>query len=257
MKILILFTLLSVNGFACDYLSQKGCLEGQRCIYQSDPREPICFNIVDRPQPLISFPFSSQRVVTCDQGPHMPNEKTHSHAWSNSMDALDLRTKDSEAAGKIYAGLSGKVVIYNKCREKNTKCGAGFGNQVKILNSSGYLLFYAHLSKVYVRNNQEVKAGDLIGVEGNTGWTGRNNRHLHMSVHFDWRSEGEKHWTQLGWLPTSTPFQFRAQEIKTGSVFVMSTQTIKCIRRKYGRFLDAAVSGRSRYHSVLNILQPR
>ncbi|MGB0452456.1 MAG: M23 family metallopeptidase [Bacteriovoracaceae bacterium] len=243
-KAFLLFFFSVQATMACDYLTQVGCNENERCIFLNDPTQPICFEKYLLPYPKISFPFSSSRIVTCDQGPHMPGEKKHSHAWLNAMNALDLRTKDLEDPGKIYAGLSGVAIIHSECREHNSKCGAGFGNQVKILNQKGYVLFYAHLEKVYVKNNEFVQEGQLIGLEGNTGWTGLNNRHLHMSVHYDWRKQGKDYWSKLGWLPRSIPFQF---EVYNGSStlnkILKSTTDTKCIRRVYNNFEVASLRG--------------
>lgn len=240
----LLFVILSISGcIACDYLSQSGCGEFQRCVYVEMPNAPVCLNVFDKPYPLISFPFSNKRIVTCDQGPHMAGEIKHSHAWFNAMDALDLRTDDIEPAGKIYAGMNGKVAIYYECETQNDQCGEGFGNQVKIFNSEGFLLFYSHLDKVFVKNEQEVKEGDLIGLEGSTGWTGKDNRHLHMSVHADWREQGITYWSQLGWLPRSIPFEFKVETVRSGVVSIQSTKTVNCIRRKFNNFLGAALRG--------------
>lgn len=49
--------------------------------------------------------------MTCDQGPYVPGEEIHSHAWFNAMDALDLRTDDSMPAGILHAGLDGRISV--------------------------------------------------------------------------------------------------------------------------------------------------
>ena len=150
MKIIILFFLLSPHIWACDYLSQSGCETDQRCVYVNEPNKPQCVEKYLSIYPRVNFPFSSEVIVSCDQGPEMSGEETHSHAWINAMDALDLRTDDAKGAGNIYGGLSGSVIVYDSCQTKNDNCGAAFGNQVKILNENGYLVFYAHLEKVFV-----------------------------------------------------------------------------------------------------------
>lgn len=239
----ILFICGLSKAFSCDYLSQSGCAENDRCIYTKDDKSLECVEKFSGERPLIAFPFASSDLVSCDQGPHMPDEATHSHAWLNSMDALDLRTSENSAPAKVYAGLDGVVAIYNQCKTKNDQCGAGFGNQVKIFSSDGVILFYAHLEKVYVKGGAQVKKGDLIGLEGNTGWTGKDNRHLHISAHFDWRVAGKVYWSNLGWLPRSIPFEFIAYEYGANEKARFSTKTVNCVRKKHGKFLEAALRG--------------
>jgi murein DD-endopeptidase MepM/ murein hydrolase activator NlpD len=52
---------------------------------------------------------------------------------------------------------------------------------VKIDHGFGYETVYAHLNSFNVRQNQEVKRGDVIGYVGNTG--GSTAPHLHYEVH--------------------------------------------------------------------------
>ncbi|MBN1878357.1 MAG: peptidoglycan DD-metalloendopeptidase family protein [Anaerolineae bacterium] len=55
-----------------------------------------------------------------------------------------------------------------------------YGNQVRIQHTDGYETIYAHLSQVVVTRGQVVKAGQLIGLSGNTG--NSFGAHLHFSL---------------------------------------------------------------------------
>lgn len=83
---------------------------------------------------------------------------------------IDLNTGDT-----VRAAWSGKV-RYAKYNE------SGFGNLVVIRHHNGLETFYAHLSKHLVAPNQEVKAGEPIGLGGNTGHS--YGSHLHFEVRF-------------------------------------------------------------------------
>ncbi len=83
---------------------------------------------------------------------------------------IDLNTGDT-----VRAAWAGKV-RYAKYNEN------GFGNLVVIRHYNGLETFYAHLSKHLVAPNQEVKAGDPIGLGGNTGHS--YGSHLHFEVRF-------------------------------------------------------------------------
>lgn len=89
--------------------------------------------------------------------------------YHNGID-IDLETGD-----EVGAAWDGKV----RYAKFNT---GGFGNLVIVRHNNGLETFYAHLSKIMVSPNQEVKAGDLLGLGGNTG----NSRgsHLHFEVRF-------------------------------------------------------------------------
>jgi len=76
----------------------------------------------------------------------------------------------------VRAAFDGKVryAAYNT---------GGYGNLVIIRHFNGLETYYAHLSRMYVKPNQLVKAGQLIGGGGNTGahWAGP---HLHFECRY-------------------------------------------------------------------------
>ena len=62
----------------------------------------------------------------------------------------------------------------------------GYGGIVVVRHSNGLETFYAHLSKIKVRVNQRVKAGELVGLAGRTGRA--TTEHLHFETRFLYQS---------------------------------------------------------------------
>jgi hypothetical protein len=89
--------------------------------------------------------------------------------YHNGID-IDLETGDT-----VNSAWSGKV-RYAKYNE------GGFGNLVIVRHNNGLETFYAHLSKLLVVPNQNIKAGDMLGLGGNTGHS--RGSHLHFEVRF-------------------------------------------------------------------------
>ena len=58
----------------------------------------------------------------------------------------------------------------------------GFGNVVVIRHEKGLETIYGHLSKVLVEPNQTIKAGELIGLGGNSGHS--TGAHLHFETRY-------------------------------------------------------------------------
>lgn len=73
----------------------------------------------------------------------------------------------------IYAAFDGKVRITSYQRK-------GYGHYILIRHSNGIETLYAHLSKKLVGVNENVKAGDPIGLGGNTGRS--SGPHLHFET---------------------------------------------------------------------------
>jgi hypothetical protein len=89
--------------------------------------------------------------------------------YHNGID-IDLDTGDS-----VKSCWDGRVryAKYNS---------GGFGNLVIVRHYNGLETFYAHLSNIDVQPNQEVKAGELLGLGGNTGRS--RGSHLHFEIRF-------------------------------------------------------------------------
>ncbi|MFT6067997.1 MAG: hypothetical protein ACJAT2_002512 [Bacteriovoracaceae bacterium] len=181
--------------------------------------------------PSVSYPFDQEKTINCDQGAESP--EGNSHTYKNTLYALDLASeKGSEPAG-LYSSISGIVIAYSECIEHNSSCGAGFGNHLKILRSDGVLVFYAHLDSISVKTGEVVKVGQFLGIEGDTGLTGTDNRHLHFSVHRNWTLKGYDYYKKhLGSLPDSIPFKMNICQKAYGDCEskMMDIRKLKCKR---------------------------
>ena len=83
---------------------------------------------------------------------------------------------------------------------------SGYGNYIVIRHPNGLETIYAHLSKQLVRANQNVKAGEPIGLGGNTGLS------FGSHLHFETRLLGEA-------IDPSLLFDFAQQDV-TGDYYV-------------------------------------
>lgn len=205
--IIIIFSILTgitLQATQCEYGNKDSCPTGFTCI-NFDKDIAKCVENYSGSLKSIPSPFEKSTRFFCDQGPLSP--KGNSHTWLNTGHAVDFKSYDYSSTAKLLAVEAGEVISFAECTTHNDQCGAGFGNQVKILTDDGLMYFYAHLSKVIVKTGERVLAGQHIGNEGMTGWTGLNNPHLHFSVHYDWRNSSKEKWKNVGWLPPSVPFE--------------------------------------------------
>ncbi len=103
---------------------------------------------------------TTNRVVTSNFGAR----------WGRQHKGIDVKVYIGDT---IRAAFSGKVRIVKYERR-------GYGNYVVIRHANGLETYYAHMSKHLVRENQEVRAGDPIGLGGNTGRS--TGSHLHFET---------------------------------------------------------------------------
>jgi len=96
--------------------------------------------------------------------------------FENHHDGLDIGLKMGDS---VIAAFDGKV-RYAQYHNR------GYGNMVIIRHPNGLETWYAHLSKILVKVNQHVKAGELIGLGGMTGRA--TSPHLHFETRYHDRS---------------------------------------------------------------------
>jgi Membrane proteins related to metalloendopeptidases len=121
--------------------------------------------------------------------------------WGRMHKGLDIKVYIGDT---IRAAFSGKVRIVRYEAK-------GYGKYVVIRHNNGLETIYGHLSKHLVAENQEVKAGDVIGLGGNTG------RSTGSHLHFETRLCGVA-------LNPAIFFDFRNQDV-TADYYVFNKRT--------------------------------
>ena len=90
--------------------------------------------------------------------------------WRRQHKGLDI---------KVYIGDTIRAAFSGKVRVVRYE-GRGYGKYVVIRHPNGLETIYGHMSKQLVVENQEVNAGDPIGLGGNTGRS--TGSHLHFET---------------------------------------------------------------------------
>lgn len=220
----------TVSTVQCEYGKTHSCPANQVCV-NFDKAKTRCIPEFQSNLITVQFPYFAKTQVVCDQGSLSPIG--NSHTWWNTAYAIDLQSDRSQKDVPIYAGVAGKAIVFSQCQSENDQCGGGFGNSIKILMDDGFLVFYAHLKSVFLKTGDMVRIGDKIGIEGTTGWTGEGNRHLHLSVHSDWRPQGFEYWKQVGFVPESVPYKIAVCEagcLRDCVVKAVDVRNLKCRR---------------------------
>ena len=161
-------------------------------------------------------------------GFHMPTPSTKITSpfgprWRRMHNGLDLKVNIGDT---IVAAFDGKVRIVKYERR-------GYGKYVVIRHDNGLETVYGHLSKQLVEENQLVKAGEVIGLGGNTGRS--TGSHLHFETRF------------LGIaINPIYMFDFPKQDIVADTYTFRRTQASK----RAGSHDTQVADGTIRYHKV-------
>ena len=131
------------------------------------------------------------RVITSNFGPR----------WRRQHKGLDI---------KVYIGDTIRAAFPGKVRIVRYE-GRGYGKYVVIRHNNGLETIYGHMSAQLVSENQEVRAGDPIGLGGNTG------RSTGSHLHFETRLCGVA-------LNPALMFDFRNQDV-TGDFYTFRKST--------------------------------
>lgn len=92
--------------------------------------------------------------------------------WRRYHFGIDIRLNVGDPVGSAF---DGKVRITKYDR-------GGYGSYVVVRHDNGLETVYGHFSKILVTEGQSVRAGEIIGLGGNTGHS--TGPHLHLEVRF-------------------------------------------------------------------------
>lgn len=137
---------------------------------------------------------TTSRVVTSNFGPR----------WGRRHQGLDIKVYVGDT---IRAAFDGKVRVV-ACEGLRK----GYGYYIVIRHPNGLETLYGHLSKQLVKEEQIVRAGDVIGLGGNTG------RSTGSHLHFETRLLGEA-------INPVYMFDFPNQDV-TGNFYIARTGAI-------------------------------
>ena len=108
--------------------------------------------------------------------------------WGRAHKGLDIKVYIGDTIRAAWAGKV-RIVKYE---------GAGYGKYVVIRHNNGLETIYGHMSAWLVEENQTVKAGQAIGLGGNTGRSTGSHLHfetrlcgvaLNPAIFFDFRNQ--------------------------------------------------------------------
>ena len=141
------------------------------------------------------------------RGFHMPTPSrvitsNFGRRWGRRHQGLDIKVYIGDT---IRAAFSGKVRVVKYD-------GNGYGKYIVIRHNNGLETIYGHLSKQTVSPNQTVRAGQPIGLGGNTG------RSTGSHLHFETRLAGVA-------LNPALFFDFANQDV-TGDYYVFHRNTV-------------------------------
>lgn len=110
----------------------------------------------------------------------LSNLKITQHYGNKGHTGVDLGATNDK---KVFANADGTVeqLQTGYGNKKGSSGMASYGNMILLKHPNGMKTRYAHLQTVLVSKNQKVKAGQQIGVQGNTG--NSYGTHLHYEVY--------------------------------------------------------------------------
>ncbi len=91
--------------------------------------------------------------------------------WQRGHHGVDIALNTGDP---VRAAFSGTIRVASRM--------GGYGNCIVIRHPNGLETLYGHLSKIHVATNQQVQAGDIIGLGGSTG--NSTGPHLHFECRF-------------------------------------------------------------------------
>ena len=135
----------------------------------------ISLSLLDKEYFLCPIRYRSDLVIRCDNfgdGLFAANRR-----GKRVHEGLDLL---AEIGTPVLASRSGVVVSAKRSR--------GMGNYIVVKHEDHVISIYGHLSQIFVKKNQLVRQGEVIGSVGKTG--NANHRNILAHLHFEIRKNG-------------------------------------------------------------------
>lgn len=184
---IVALSLVSISAFAQDVIARQAPSDkrlkdihnvrlNSRAAFSADLNNPAANIYTDWTDNLRSCTGSIPSNYKIDlRGFHMPTpsrkiNSPYGPRWGRQHEGLDIKVYIGDT---IRAAFDGKVRI---CKYN----GGGYGYYIVIRHPNGLETLYGHLSKQIVKKDQVVRAGEPIGLGGNTGKS--SGSHLHFET---------------------------------------------------------------------------
>ena len=147
------------------------------------------------------MPFDSSFYIASPYGGRVDPITREPGVWHGGVDLVcDDRN--------VRAVVGGSVLQSRMVDRSSGDRTWEWGNYVSIAGDDGYCIYYCHLDKRLVEKGQRVSAGQIIGIEGNTGRS--TGVHLHFEVR-DWAAQQRDPCAYLG-IPNVSGFEWEPPE---------------------------------------------
>jgi hypothetical protein len=137
---------------------------------RSSSRRPSSAGRRTSPPPLFSA-TGSVRFQSPVDGPANVTS-TFGRRWGRMHEGVDI---DARKGDRILAAADGTVV--------EAKTSVSYGRMVVVRHNASYTTYYTHLSRINVEAGDRIRAGDVVGLAGDTGVA--TGVHLHFEVRRD------------------------------------------------------------------------
>ena len=114
-----------------------------------------------------TFVWPVKGVITLEFGESSLFQRFHT--------GIDIANPKGQKGDPITPFMAGKVI------HTGYKL-IGYGKHVIIDHGDNLTSIYAHLNEVYVKKDDLIKPGDVLGTQGSTGWSTGNHLHFEIRV---------------------------------------------------------------------------
>ncbi|WP_436523831.1 M23 family metallopeptidase [Actinoplanes sp. HUAS TT8] len=130
---------------------------------------------------------SENRDATAKAGAKISDEEAAAEVYVLPLDDYEFTAPFGVRFGKLHAGidLAAPEGTPYKAVHAGTVTAAGYnggyGYSITVQQSDGTEIIYAHSRRLLVKKGDTVKAGQVVGEVGNTGYS--YGTHLHLEIH--------------------------------------------------------------------------